>query len=128
MSRLTRRQAIGAGAAGFAALGGVYYGRFSLGDEFEEHVASTLGIERERAVVLLERARQRLGGLEYDGRAAAFLAATTFPGTLAPVDGARRRAVSGLLTPMFAQRADELVYLGELDRPPAGPCQGLLRA
>jgi hypothetical protein len=128
VSRLTRRQALGAGAAGAAGLGGIYYGRFSLGREFEDHVASTIGVDRQRAVMLLERARERLGAVEYDARAAAFLAATTFPGTLVPADGARRRAVAGLLGSMLEQRTDGLIYLGQLERPLPGPCQGLLRA
>jgi hypothetical protein len=125
--RITRRQALGAGAAGAAALGGVWYGRYALGDEFEEHVASVLGLDRDRATLMLERARERLGGAEYDARAAAFLAATTFPGALIPADGARRRAVEGLVGPMFGQRIDGLIYLGQVERPPSGPCQGLLR-
>jgi hypothetical protein len=126
--RVTRRQALGTGAGGAAALAGLYYGRFALGGEFEDHVASRLGIDRERATLMLDRARERLGGAEYDARSAAFLAATTFPGTLVPADGARRRAVEGLVGPMFAQRIDGLVYLGQLEQPPAGRCQGLLRA
>jgi hypothetical protein len=128
MRRLTRRQALGAGTAGVAVLAGGWYGRFALGDEFEEHVASTLGVDRARATLLLDRARERLGGTEYDARAAAFLTATTFPGTLVPADGSRRRAVAGLLGPMLEQRVDGLIYLGQVDRPPAGRCQGLLRA
>lgn len=127
MRRLTRRQALGAGAAGAAALGGVHYGRFALGGEFEDHVAARLGLDRERATLMLERARERLGGAEYDARAAAFLAATTFPGSVVPADGARRRAVAGLVGPMLEQRVDGLVYLGQVERPPAGRCQGLLR-
>ncbi len=128
MRRLTRRQAIGAGAAGAAAVGGLYYGRFAVGGEFEDHVASALGVDRDLATQMLERARDRLGAAEYDARSAAFLAATTFPGTLVPADGARRRAVAGLLGPMFQQRMDSLVYLGQVERPPDGRCQGLLRA
>lgn len=128
MRRLTRRQALGAGAGGVAAVGGLYYGRFALGGEFEDHVANTIGVDRELATRMLERARERLGATEYDARAAAFLAATTFPGTLVPADGARRRAVEGLVGPMLQQRIDGLVYLGQVDQPPDGPCQGLLRA
>ena len=128
MRRMTRRQALGAGAAGVAAVGGVYYGHFALGADFEDHVASVLGLDREHATLMLERARERLGGVEYDARSAAFLAATTFPGTVVPADGARRRAVEGLVGPMFEQRIDGLVYLGQVDEPRPGPCQGLLRA
>jgi hypothetical protein len=125
---LTRRRAIAAGAAGVAALGTGWYARFGLGDEFEEHVAGVMGIDTARATMLLERTRERLGDTEYDLRAAAFLAATTFPGDLLPAGAGRARAVQQLVGKMLERRADVMLYLGELDRPPDDDCQGLLRA
>ena len=128
MSRLTRRRALAAGAAGVAAVGVGWYARFALGDEFEEHVASVMGLDVGRAAVLLQRARERVGDAEYDLRAAAFLAATTFPGELIPAGAGRRRAVQQLVGKMIERPADVQVYLGMLERHPDGPCQGLLPA
>lgn len=126
MSRLTRRQAIGAGTAGILAAGGVHYGRFSLGTEFEEHVSSVLGLDLAYAKALLAQAREILGDAEYDFRATAFLGATTFPGNLVPVKRVRRKAIEGLMGKMFLGPPDLLLYLGERSARPDGRCRGLL--
>jgi hypothetical protein len=99
-----------------------------VGDEFEEHVASVIGLDVGRAAALLQRARERVGDAEYDLRAAAFLAATTFPGELIPARAGRRRAVQQLVGKMIERPADVQVYLGIRKRHPDGPCQGLLPA
>jgi hypothetical protein len=127
--RLTRRQALGGGAAAIAGAVGVGYGRFALGDEFEEHVASTLGIPLERARPLIETARRGLQGRgEYEAVAAAFVAATTFPGRQLLPRGTREHAVEVFLNEAIPHSASNLLYLGYIDGDLEDlRCRGLIR-
>src|SRR5215210_1978536 len=99
--RFTRRRLLAAGLVGVTGLAGAGYGRFALGDEFEEHVADVLGVSLDMARDLLGRARRDVGDVEYGVRATAFLTATTNPGRALAPAGARESAVHGLLRPML---------------------------
>ena len=127
--RLTRRQALGGGAAAAVGAVGVAYGRFTVGDEFEEHVASTLGIPLERARPLIDTARRGLQGTgEYESVAAAFLAATTFPGRQLLPRGTREHAIEIFLNEAMPHSASNLLYLGYVDGDLEDlRCRGLVR-
>jgi hypothetical protein len=101
------------------------YARYGFGDEFEDHVASVLGISRNAARSLLKSARRRLGKGDYDIRAAAFLAATTFPGAEAVPERSRRDAIESLVIQMVETSEENLVALG-LRGQVSGTCDGLL--
>lgn len=126
---LTRRQALGGGAAALVALLGVGYGRYALGDEFEEHVASTLGVPLDTARALIDTARSGLEGRgEYEAVAAAFLAATTFPGRHVLPRGTREHAVEIFVNEAIPNSAAHLLYLGYLEGDVSDPrCRGLIR-
>jgi hypothetical protein len=102
------------------------YGRFAFGDEFEQHVGSTLDVSPDAVARLLGNARRDLGDAGYDARAAAFLAATTWPGSSLMPESARREAIDALVLPMYGDQEDNLVALG-LHRRWLGSCAGLLR-
>jgi hypothetical protein len=124
----TRRRALTGGAAAIVGVVGVAYGRYALGDEFEEHVASVLGIPLERARPLIETARRGLEGRgEYEAVASAFVASTTFPGRQLLPRGTREHAVRVFLDEAMPDSASNLLYLGY---GPGGrtdvPCRGLL--
>lgn len=123
--RVTRRRALVFGAAAIGATLFGRYGRYGVGDEFEDHVASVLGVSRSAARSLLESARHRLGSRDYDIRAAAFLAATTFPGAEMVPEGSRRDAVESLVIQMIETSQENLVALG-LRGEVSGACRGLL--
>lgn len=124
--RLTRRRLVAGGVAGAGAAAAAGYGRYAVGDEFEEHVAGVLGISVASARSLLEHARGRLGDEKYRLHAAAFVTATTFPGETVLPESARRRAVQRFVGNLVADQRDGLVALGlQISAP--GPCQGLLR-
>jgi hypothetical protein len=125
--QVTRRQLLVAGgaAAGAAAVG--VSGSYILGDGFEEHVADVLGIPLELARQLTEGARDRLDGFDFEARAAAFIGATTFPGSEILPAGVRKRAVRSLVGPMFVGPTDNIGYLGFLPSDRLGaPCSGLV--
>jgi hypothetical protein len=127
--RLTRRQALGGSAIAVAGVLGVGYGRYALGDEFEEHVASTFGIPLERARPLIETARRGLQGRgEYEAVASAFLASTTFPGRhLLPRD-TREHAVKVFVNEAMPHSASNLLYVGRIDGDLSDlRCRGLIR-
>jgi hypothetical protein len=125
----TRRQVLAGGLAAATAAVTVGYGRFALGDQFEGHFAGVLGISEEGARGLLAAARLRADDVaEYELRAAAFLAATTFPGEVLMPKGARERAVGSLLALILFESEENLVTIGL--RPSLvteGACSGLLR-
>ena len=126
-TRLTRRRVVVGGAVGAGLLVGAGYGRFAVGDEFEEHVAGVLGISTVAAATLLAGARERLGDEDYRIHAASFLAATTFPGEQTLPASVRERAIERFVGNLLATQIDRLVGLG-LQTRLSGPCRGLLRA
>jgi glycosyltransferase involved in cell wall biosynthesis len=126
--RMRRRTfvALGAGAVG-AALAAPY-AVLAFGEEFEQLVASRLGIEPELAGQLLARAREEYGDAEYDARAAAFALAVRDPVAAAMPDGVRQKAIDGLLEPMLSAPAANLAYALTGTDTGSPACTGLLRA
>jgi hypothetical protein len=127
--RVTRRQVLVAGgaAAGAAAVG--VAGSYVLSDGFEEHVADVLGIDLDLARELLGGARETHGGFEFEVRATAFIAATTFPGSEVIPTGVREHAVRSIVDPMIPEPSQNIGYLGFVppDRIGIGaPCSGLI--
>ena len=99
MPSLSRRQLlIGAGAV--VAGGAGWFGRFAVGDVFEDHVGARLGLDVRTTGELLAALRDDLGAAEYDVRAAGFLAATTLPSRLVMPGPARREAVESFIGPL----------------------------
>jgi hypothetical protein len=127
-SGLTRRQLVAGGGAAVLVLLGGAYGRFALGDEFEEHVADVLGVPMDVARRFTSNAREHFGKGEYDVRAAGFVAATTFPGSLIHPEAVRSRAVGGFVRAMMDGTADDLAYLGLQRQLKGYACNGLIRA
>jgi hypothetical protein len=125
---VTRRQALAGGAAGVAVLAAGGYGRFALGDEFEEHVAGVLGLDVVSATELLKGARERLGDNEYRIRAAQFLAVTTFPGEQTAPHGARNKGFGELVAFMSQGTFENLVMLGMARGDASRACAGLLKS
>ncbi len=125
---ITRRQVVAGGAAGTAVLAGAGYGRFAIGDEFEEHLAAVLGTSTAVATELTRAARRRLGDGEYDMMAAELLAVTTFPGDQVAPRRLRNRAVRRLLPSMISESHENLMYLGLREPTDSAACAGLLRA
>ena len=125
--RMRRRTfvALGAGAAGVAVA--TPYAVLAFGEEFEQLVASRLGIEPELAAQLLARAREEYGDAEYDARAAAFALAVRDPLAAVLPDGTRQKAIDGLLEPMLSAPAANLAYAVTGTDPGSPACTGLLR-
>jgi hypothetical protein len=127
--RIRRRTfvAVGAGVAAVAVV--APYVALIPDDEFEQLVASSLGIEPELAGQLLVRARDEYGGAEYDARAAAFALAVRDPAAAVLPDGAREKAISGLVDPMLGAPAASLAYaITGSDPGSPGACAGLVRS
>lgn len=110
-----------------AAVGAVGYGRYAFGDEFEEHVASVIGLPLDHARDLTRQAQDRLGDLEYDRIASAFLFATTIPGKWVTPRGTRQRAVHSFLSEAVPDSRGNLVLLGLKRGGPSEACGGLLQ-
>ena len=127
--RVRRRTfvALGAGAAGVAVA--APYLLLLPDDEFEQLVASRLGIEASLAGALLENARHQYGDTEYEARAAAFAFAVRDPAAAVLPESIRRRAVDSLVEPMLAPPSASLGYgvTGTAPDYPA-PCSGLVRS
>jgi glycosyltransferase involved in cell wall biosynthesis len=125
--RMRRRSfvAVGAGAAAVAVA--APYAALIPDDEFEQLVASRLGIESELAKQLLRHARDQYGSAEYDARAAAFALAVRDPVAAVMPEGARRKAVDGLLEPMLSAPASNLAYAITGSDPGSPACAGLVR-
>jgi hypothetical protein len=124
---VTRRQLVAGGVGLLAVAAAGVYGRFAIGDEFEEHVASVLGVPVGAARRFTRNAREHFGSGEYDLRAAAFVGATTFPGSLLHPAAVRERAVGGFVRGMFRQPADNTIYMGVQRSVDATGCAGLVR-
>jgi glycosyltransferase involved in cell wall biosynthesis len=125
--RMRRRTlvAVGAGAAGVAVA--APYAALIPGEEFEQLVASRLGIEPQLASRLLQHARDQYGDAEYDARAAAFALAVRDPVAIVMPEDARRKAVDGLLGPMLSAPAANLAYALTGSDPDSAACAGLAR-
>ncbi len=125
--RMRRRTlvALGAGAAGVAVA--APYAVLAVGEEFEQLVASRLGIDTALAAQLLERARAEYGDAEYDARATAFALAVRDPVALVMPDDVRRRAIDSMLEPMLSAPAANLAYAVTGSDPGSPACAGLLR-
>jgi len=125
--RLRRRTfvALGAGAAAVAVA--APYAALIPDEEFEQLVASRLGIDVELARQLLERAREEYGDARYDVHAAAFALAVRDPVSAVMPESARRKAVDGLLEPMLSAPAANLAYAVTGSDPGSPACAGLVR-
>lgn len=126
--RVRRRTfvAVGLGAAGVAVA--APYVVLLPDDEFEQLVASHLGIEPKLAGQLLQRAREDYGGARYDAHAAAFALAVRGPVATVLPGEARERAIRGLVEPMLSAPASNLAYgITGSDPGGAAPCAGLVR-
>jgi glycosyltransferase involved in cell wall biosynthesis len=126
--RFRRRTLIvaGAGVAGVAIA--APYLALLPDDEFEQLVASKLGIEPRLAGQLLEHARARYGGAEYDARATAFAFAVRDPAASVLPDGVREKAISALIEPMLSTPAANLAYaISGTDPGYPAACAGLVR-
>jgi glycosyltransferase involved in cell wall biosynthesis len=127
--RMKRRTfvALGAGAAGVALA--APYLVLIPGDEFEQLVASKLGIETALAKQLLEGTRRQYGDAEYEARAAAFAFAVRDPAAVVLPESVRQKAVSSFIEPMFSRPAANLGYAITGTAPPyPAPCAGLVQA
>lgn len=127
LDRLTRRAVLGGGLAAATAASFGVWGRFALGEEFEQHVASRLGLDLDLTKRLLMRMREERG--DYDLRAAAFLVATQDPAALVLPRGLRQEAVEGFLGPMFGlsrRIVVPLAYAGLRDSAEYVPCEVLV--
>jgi hypothetical protein len=125
--RMRRRTfvALGTGAAAVAVA--APYAALIPDQEFEQLVASRLGIDTDLAKQLLQRAREEYGDAEYDARAAAFALAVRDPAAAVMPEGARRKAVDGLLEPMLSAPASNLAYAVTGSDPGSPACAGLVR-
>lgn len=127
--RMKRRTfvVLGAGAAGIALA--APYLVLIPDDEFEQLVASKLGIETALAKQLLEGTRSQYGDAEYEARAAAFAFAVRDPAAAVLPDSVRQKAVSSFVEPMFSRPAANLGYAITGTAPPyPAPCAGLVPA
>jgi hypothetical protein len=118
--------AAGVGVAGVALA--APYAVLVAGEEFEQLVASRLGIEPELAKQLLQRARESYGDAEYEARAAAFALAVRDPAATVMPDDVRRKAIDSLIAPMLSAPASNLAYaITGVDPGGNAPCSGLVR-
>jgi hypothetical protein len=124
MRKITRRGLLG--GAVVAAAGSAGYGRYAFGDEFEEHVASVIGLPLNHARDLTRQAQYRFGDLKYDRLASAFLFATTAPGRWVTPRSTRQRAVHAFLHACVPDSRGNLVLLGLTRGRPSAACGGLL--
>ena len=127
MFALTRRQALAVGGVAAVAGGFGLWGRFALGDAFEDHVAEHLGLDRTMTRAALAQMRVELD--DYDTRAAAFLVATEAPSSLVLPEGVRRAAVDAFLSRLFGlwgANVMTLVYSGDRQAVEYRPCEVLV--
>ena len=124
----TRRGFLLSGAGLAGGLGILLYGQFVLGDTFENFVGKKLGIDGALANDLLDRARHHYGDAEYGLHAAAFALAMRAPISALVPQGAKDRAIDGLVLQMLDTPSSQLAYAGYGDeRARSGACTGLVR-
>lgn len=126
--RMRRRTfvAVGVGAAGVALA--APYLLLLPDEEFEQLVASKLGVETALAKQLLEGVRNQYGDAEYEARAAAFAFAVRDPAATVLPDSVRHKAIASFVEPMFSRPAANLGYAITGDAPPyPAPCAGLVQ-
>jgi len=106
-------------------LGGVGVGGgLTYGDEFEEHVAATLGLEKRLTGELLDSLRAEIDG-DYAVRAAGFAVATTSPSRWLVPEAVRREAIEVFVGPLFGLNGGfvtAFAYAGLSDTGLPGPC------
>jgi glycosyltransferase involved in cell wall biosynthesis len=127
-TRMRRRTFVALGAGIAAVAIAAPYAVLLSDDEFEQLVASRLGIEPKLAGQLLERARAQYGDVEYDARATAFALAVREPVSSVLPGRARDKAIDGLIEPMLAAPAAVLAYTTTGSDPGSPACAGLTRA
>ncbi|HEX5609711.1 MAG TPA: glycosyltransferase family 4 protein [Solirubrobacterales bacterium] len=126
--RMRRRTFVAVGAGAIAVAVAVPYLELLPGEEFEQLVASRLGIEEELAEQLLARAKEEYGEAEYDARATAFALAVRDPAAAVMPADARRKAIDGLLAPMLSGPTANLAYAVTGSDPGSPACAGLVRS
>lgn len=120
--RLSRRGVLLAGAGVVAASAG-WWGRYALGDTFEEHVAHVLGVDTGLATELLATLREHVN--DYDLRAAGFLFATTSPSQELTPRAAREEAIEAFIGPLVGMESELITPLAIGGRTHSGryqPC------
>jgi hypothetical protein len=124
----TRRAFLASGAGVAGGLGILLYGQFVVGDTFESFVGKKLGIDAALANELLDAARDRYGEPEYALRASAFALAMRDPLSALVPQGAKDRAIDGLVLPMLDTPSRRLAYAGYgAERARSSACTGLVR-
>jgi glycosyltransferase involved in cell wall biosynthesis len=126
--RIRRRTFVGVGVGVVGVALVAPYAVLVADDEFEQLVASNLGIDSKLAGQLLARARAEYGDAEYDARATAFALAVRNPAAAVLPDGTRDKAITGLIDPMLDAPAATLAYaITGSDPGSPGACAGLVR-
>jgi hypothetical protein len=125
---VTRRNFLLSGAGLAGGIGIVLYGQFIIGDNFESFVGKKLGIDAGLANDLLKAARDHYGEPQYDLHAAAFALAMRDPLAALVPQGAKDRAIDGLVLPMLGSPSSRLAYAGYgAERARTAACTGLVR-
>jgi hypothetical protein len=122
---VNRRAFLLAGTGAIALGVAAPYAPLPFGDNFEDLVADTLGMDPAVAAGLLDRVREQLGDTEYDARAWTFAIACRWPWAGVLPEGVRRSGLERLLSPLFDEPPDRLAYIE--NRAPGGACAGLRR-
>jgi hypothetical protein len=123
---ITRRRFLAGGALVAAGVVGGGYGRYAIGDEFEEHLAGVIGVPLATASAMTRAAQGRLGAAEWDLHCGAFVAASTWPGQWALPDSVRRKAIRSMVDRLIVDTGDGLGYAGLRDFPSGRTCAGLV--
>jgi len=120
MPKLTRRGVLLTGA-GVVAAGAGWWGRYALGDTFEDHVARTLGLSDRLGAELVASLRERVE--DYDARAAGFLMATTSPSQDVMPRSVREEALEAFIGPLVGMEAGLITPLAIAGRTHSGSYQ-----
>jgi hypothetical protein len=125
MARFSRRNLL-LGGAGLVVAGTGWWGRYALGDTFENHVARTLGLDARVGAELVASLREHVD--DYEARAAAFLFATTSPSRDVMPRAAREEAVEAFIGPLVGMENALITPLAIAGRRRSGsyqPCRVL---